>query len=263
MPRRCSFKLELDFRSRSPASTRRAARRWPGRWSPRPASSTATNSRAGSTIARTCRSTSARRSTAGWSRCAAWGVGIATVEEIDQHQHLLGADAGDDPRGRGAGARAGLGAGRRQRLSQAGSGRRRRSSTATPSAARSPPPRSSPRSRATGSWPTMRANIRATAGSITAAIRPPITAARCTRSGRPRCTAEASAWCAKSRPRGPAGAGFRRNRAGESFAPHHQPLESGNRRLTQYLVAEPSLCRLAVASRIGPLTLDRLTASPA
>ena len=30
------------------------------------------------------------------------GVGIASVEEIDAAQHLLGADAGDDPRGRGA-----------------------------------------------------------------------------------------------------------------------------------------------------------------
>ena len=35
----------------------------------------------------------------------------------DRHaQHLLGADAGDDPRGRGPGHRAGLGAGRRQCL---------------------------------------------------------------------------------------------------------------------------------------------------
>ena len=41
MPRRCSFKLELDFRSRLPASTKPAARRWQGRSSPPPAFSTA------------------------------------------------------------------------------------------------------------------------------------------------------------------------------------------------------------------------------
>ena len=72
------------IRSRWPASTRRAARRSPGRSSPPPASSTATNSRAGSTTPRTCRSKSARRSTPSWSNASAWGVGIATVEEIDQ-----------------------------------------------------------------------------------------------------------------------------------------------------------------------------------
>ena len=71
------------IRSRWPASMRRAARRLPGRSSPPPASSTATNFRAGSTISRTCRSTSARRSTRRLVKCAAWGVGIATVEEID------------------------------------------------------------------------------------------------------------------------------------------------------------------------------------
>ena len=82
-------------------------------------------------------------------KCAAWGVGVATVEEIDQIKiywarmlamsravEALGlepawvlVDGNATPRG---------------------SGRRRRSSTATPNAARSPQPRSSPRSRATG-----------------------------------------------------------------------------------------------------------------
>ena len=46
----------------------------------------------------------------------AWGVGIASGRGDRPDQHLLGADAGDDPRGRSARAGAGLGAGRRQRL---------------------------------------------------------------------------------------------------------------------------------------------------
>ena len=59
--------LSSIIRSRSPASTRPAARRSRARWSPPPSSSTAANSRAASTTARICRSKSARRSTPSWS----------------------------------------------------------------------------------------------------------------------------------------------------------------------------------------------------
>jgi hypothetical protein len=88
-------------------------------------------------------------------KCAAWGVGIASVEEIDTINiywaRMLAMTRavealGSNPPGCWSTAMP----------ARAGSGRPRRSSTATPSAVRSPPPRSSPRSRATGSWPNMR-----------------------------------------------------------------------------------------------------------
>ena len=83
MPRRCSFKLELEFPQPLAGVDEAGCAPLAGPVVAAAASSTATNSRAGSTIARICRSRSARRSTPSSSN-ARLGVGIATVEEIDQ-----------------------------------------------------------------------------------------------------------------------------------------------------------------------------------
>ena len=112
------------------ASTRRAARRWPGRWSRRRWCSTATASRAASTIQGAAGARRARRSARGSTRWRVIGVGIASVEEIDRLNIYLGADAGDEPGGRRARPRSGDGAGRRQSLpalgAAVGGDRRRR-----------------------------------------------------------------------------------------------------------------------------------------
>ena len=136
-------------RSRWPAWTRPAARRWRGRSSPPPAFSTATNFRAGSTNSKNLPLEKREALYARITKVAAYGVGMASVEEIDSINIYWARMLAMTPRGRGAWDRAGLGAGRRQCLHRNGSARPRRSSTVTPSAARSPPPRSSPRSLAT------------------------------------------------------------------------------------------------------------------
>ena len=212
------------IRSRSPGSTRPAARRSPGRWSPPRASSTATNSRAGSTIRRTCRSKSARRSTPGWSNARRWGVGIASVEEIDtiniywarmlamtRAVEALGlepawvlVDGNATPRW--------------QRPSKAivdGDAKCRSIAAASIIAKVT-------RDRIMADHAARLSRLRLGAESRLSDARSSARAA--TSSGRRRCTAAASAWCAKSRLEAPNPSSSSRNRAGESFAPHHHRL---------------------------------------
>ena len=96
-------------------------------------------------------------------KCSGWGVGIATVEEIDQINiywarmlAMTGLSRRSDWNRPGCWSTA--------MPRRGGSVLRRRSSMATPSAVRLPPRRSSPRSLGTGSWRTMPSNIRATDG---------------------------------------------------------------------------------------------------
>ncbi len=81
-------------------------------------------------------------------KCSAWGVGLATVEEIDQINiywaRMLAMTRAVEALGLEPAWVLVDG-----NALRAGSGRRKRSSTATPSAVRSPRLRSSPRSRAT------------------------------------------------------------------------------------------------------------------
>ena len=120
MPRRCSFKLELDY--------------------PQPLAGVdeaGCAPLAGPVVAGACildrdkfprrnrrfeeypRSKSARRFMAGWSsRRSAWGVGDRQRSRKSTSLTSLGEDAGDDPGGRGAGAFTGLGARRRKRPSE-------------------------------------------------------------------------------------------------------------------------------------------------
>ena len=192
MPRRCSFKLEQDYPEPLAGVDEAGCAPLAGPVVAAACILDRDRFPRGIDDLKGCRSKSARRSTPGCTRCAAWGVGIAAVEEIDQLNiywaRMLAMSRAVDA----LGLEPAMGAGRRQCAARAGSGRRRRSSPATPSAARSPPPRSSPRSPATGSWPTMRANIRAMAGSITGATDARTSPRARTSSGRRRCTAEAS-----------------------------------------------------------------------
>ena len=82
-------------------------------------------------------------------KCAAWGVGIATVEEIDQINIYWARMLAMTRAVEALGLEPAWVLVDGNATARAGSGRRKRSSTATPSAARSPPPRSSPRSPAT------------------------------------------------------------------------------------------------------------------
>ena len=111
------------------------------------------------------------------------------------HQHLLGADAGDDPRGRGARRRAGVGAGRRQclpALAAAVQGDRRGRRQMPLDRRRVDHRQGHPRPDDGGA---MRATIPATAGRPTAAMARPSISARFARKGRRRCTAAASLRC--------------------------------------------------------------------
>ena len=125
------------------------------------------------------------------TKVARWGVGMASVEEIDSINiywaRMLAMRWARTRRGYWSTAM----------RPRAGNGRPRQSSMVTPSAARSPPHRSSRRSPATGSWPITLSPIRATGGSVTGVIRHQIIAAHCASLGRHRSTAEASAWCAR------------------------------------------------------------------
>ena len=177
---------------RSPAWTRRAARRWPGRWWRRRWCSTGAAFRAGSTIRRCCPRATREAICARLYKVAVVGVGIATRRGDRPAQHLLGADAGDEPGGRRARARSGDGAGRRQSLpalgaALAGDRRRRhqmpldrrrldrRQGDARPDDAR-----------------LCARRIPAMAGRPTRAIRRPSMPRRSARSGRRRCIAAAS-----------------------------------------------------------------------
>ena len=114
MPRRCSFKLELDFPQPLAGVDEAGCAPLAGpvvaaRLHPRPRQIPARDRRLQELAAREARGALRQ---AGQMR----GLGRRHRERRGDRpdQHLLGADAGDDPRGRGAGARAGLGAGRRQ-----------------------------------------------------------------------------------------------------------------------------------------------------
>ena len=132
------------------------------------------------------------------TKVAAFGVGMASVEEIDSINIYWARMLAMTRAVEALGDRARLGARRRQRLPEVAAAvqgdrrRRRQGRSIAPASIIAKVTRDRMMAE------HARRPIRATAGSGTGAIRRPITAAPCGSLGRRRCTAEASAWCARS-----------------------------------------------------------------
>ena len=209
-----------------------------------------------------CRSPSARRSTPGSSRCAAWGVGIATVEEIDRINiywaRMLAMTRAVEALGLEPAwvLVDGNACPRWQRPSKAiveGDAKCRSIAAASIVAkvtrdrmmadyARQYPGYGWEHNRG---YPTPDHRRALRELGLTPLHRRSFGLVRANR-GAPR----------------PARAVFERNQGGESFEPHHQRL-SPLGRLTQHLVVQRVPAASVLAVRNGPLTLDRLTASRA
>ena len=138
------------------ASTKRAAGRWPGRWSRRPACWARTR-RCGLDDSKKLSAQAPRGARTADQGELPLGAGRGRGRGDRPDQHLRRDHAGDDPGGGGAvrAGRAGRGADRRQHDpagpgARNGAGRPARLSAAMRSSRASPPPRSSPRNTATG-----------------------------------------------------------------------------------------------------------------